>query len=764
MYPFFWQTSSGLFRSSVSWEYTLPLALILLIALGFVLLLALQWRDLRPRVTSGARWGLCLLRGFVYLLILGMLLNPTLMIQKVLRLLPSLAVVLDTSGSMNIPAGEDVSRLQQAVDFLHAGAPSPLQTLEEHYQINLYQLDDTVRTLPREGLEHLQGGGHTTDIIGSLVTLLEEHSTAPPVGVLLFSDGRHHGSDLGLDYLRQADIPVVAVGVGTPETYRDVRIASVQAPTLTFLHYPVEIQATLQAWGFRGERIPVTLKRSGRVVDTQSIVVSSDDFRQQVQFEVVPDETGEFTYTVSVAPRLGEALSDNNQKTFSISVARDKIRVLLVCGNPTWNYRFLRQALKHDPSVDLISFVILRTPTDVVNVPESQLSLIPFPTRRLFTQELKNFDLLIFENFSFQFYFPLYFLENVRTYVQEGGAFAMIGGRLAFAQGGYAGTPIEEILPVTLRQDRRDYRAVTHRMLLTPAGQVHPITRLSADKAENQHIWKSMTELDALNLVAQAKPKATVLGVSSSRFDDAADVPLLAIQRVGKGRTLALMSDYIWKWNFQMAGRMDSNQYYLRFIRQIARWLIRDPMLNQVRITADASEFQLGSEVTGTIRVLRDDYSPATDAVLTATLRAPDGAKIPLRPGATINPGEFRYRFRAADVGVYSLDVQARVGTVTHVANRSLLHVYRPGDENQHAAPNHALLRDIADRTGGAFFALQDPARPTISSLIEFFGGTPDYKVLEETRQRLRETLPWLLVLLLCLALEWWWRRRAGLF
>ena len=140
MYPFFWQTSSGLFRSSVSWEYTLPLALILLIALGFVLLLALQWRDLRPRVTSGARWGLCLLRGFVYLLILGMLLNPTLMIQKVLRLLPSLAVVLDTSGSMHLPAGEDVSRLQQAVDFLHTGAPSPLQTLEEHYQINLYQL------------------------------------------------------------------------------------------------------------------------------------------------------------------------------------------------------------------------------------------------------------------------------------------------------------------------------------------------------------------------------------------------------------------------------------------------------------------------------------------------------------------------------------------------------------------------------------------------------------------------------------------------
>src|SRR5207244_12736840 len=126
-------------------------------------------------------------------------------------------------------------------------------------------------------------------------------------------------------------------------------------------------------------------------------------------------------------------------KDFPLSVARDKIRVLLVCCSPTWDYRFLRQTLKHDPSIDLISFVILRTPTDVVNVPESQLSLIPFPTQRLFTEELKNFDLILFENFSYQLYFPWYYLENVRKYVLDGVASAMIGVMLAFASGCAAG-------------------------------------------------------------------------------------------------------------------------------------------------------------------------------------------------------------------------------------------------------------------------------------------------------------------------------------
>jgi uncharacterized membrane protein len=773
MSPFLWKTSTGLFRGSVTWEYTFPILLIAAIAVAFAVLIGLQWRDLKSRVGSGVRWGLCLLRSGIYVLILIMLLNPTLVIQKVLRLLPKLAVVIDTSGSMALSdsaSATDANRLNQAIDYLRSGSSSPLDTLAQNYQVKLYQFDETAQPLSPQQLGQLQSSGQTTDISGSLTALLEENRSSPPVGVLLLTDGAHHAPDTGMAYLRQADIPIVAVGLGNPDTYRDIRVASVQAPSLTFLHYPVTIQTTLQVWGYKGEKIPVVLKRAGRVVATQTVQVTSPDGTQQVAFEILPEDIGEFTYTVSVAPRLGEALTENNAKTFPLSVARDKIRVLLVCGSPTWNYRFLRQALKQDPSVDLISFVILRTPTDVVNVPESQLSLIPFPTRRLFTQELQNFDLIIFENFSFRFYFPWEYLENVRNYVREGGAFAMIGGRLAFAQGYYADTPIEDILPVILRSgpDRNDYRPVTQRMELTSEGMMHPITRLVADPKENRRIWQELTDLDALNVIAGTKPNATVLGVSSGRFNTQpnnhdAPAPLLAVQRFGKGRTLALMSDYTWKWNFQMAGQMDSNQYYLQFIRQLTRWLIRDPELKQVRIMADATEFPLGSEVTGTIQVLQDDYHPGTDASLTVTLRTPSGLTRPIQAVPTQNPGEFRYRFRADDAGLASLDVQAKMGQESHEADRLLLRVYHPGGEQQDAAPNHALLQDIAESTSGAFFTLHDPARPSLSSLIDFFGGTPHYKILEEHRQRLRETFYLLLILLLCLATEWWWRRRVGL-
>lgn len=764
MSSFFWSTAAGTFRSSVAWELAISPILFGLCAVLCLLLIVLQWHDLRHRVSRRTRWGLCLLRGLAYAILCAMLLNPSLLIQKVLKILPPLAILIDTSGSMGLSdAGSKATRLDQVRDYLGHGEHAVLTTLAEHYQLKLYQFDETARAFPRERLAEIPVGGRSTDILGALATVFEENRVTPPAGVLLLSDGAHHGAATGVGALRRSGPPVVAVGLGTPETYRDLRLTKVQTPTLAFVHYPTEMGVTLQAWGAMGESVSVVLKRAGNVVATRTVQVTAPVFEQALQFEIEPEEVGEFTYTFSVAPLPGEALLENNQADVPLSVARDKIRVLLVCGSPTWDYRFLRQGLKQDPSVDLISFVILRTPNDVVNVPESQLSLIPFPTQRLFTQELKNFDLIIFANFSYQMYFPWHYLDNVRKYVQEGGAFAMLGGNLAFAQGGYAGTPIEDILPVALRMDRNDYRTVTQRMVLTEDGKRHPITRLASDPNENQRIWEVLPELDAVHLVGQVKPGATVLGVSSGRLEDQAAAPLLAMQRVGEGRTLALMSDYLWKWNFQMVGRTDSNQYYLQFLRQMVRWLIRDPVLKQVRLTADANDFPVGSEVTGTLQVLRDDYRPAEAPVLTTKLRTPAGNDSQLQYAPTENPGEFRYRFRADEEGVYTLDVQAQIGQQTHEANRLLLRAQRPGDELQQAAPNHALLRDIAERTGGLFLALHDTTRPPVASLMEFFGGTASYKVLEEQRLRLRETLPAFVLLLVVLAGEWWWRRRAGL-
>src|SRR5919197_2285293 len=128
-YPLVWKTASGTFRGSLTWDMTLSVTLTLIVAVGFVLLLVLQWRDLRQRVSRTVRWGLCLLRAVSYLLVLGMLVNPSLLIQKVLQILPPLIVMLDTSGSMALSESGKSTRLQQAKNYLHSGEPRALTAL-----------------------------------------------------------------------------------------------------------------------------------------------------------------------------------------------------------------------------------------------------------------------------------------------------------------------------------------------------------------------------------------------------------------------------------------------------------------------------------------------------------------------------------------------------------------------------------------------------------------------------------------------------------
>src|SRR5205085_10940002 len=160
--------------------------------------------------------------------------------------------------------------------------------------------------------------------------------------------------------------------------------------------------------------------------------------------------TGRAVYSVSIPLAEGDAVPENNERAFLVRVTRDKLRVLLLCGAPTWDARFLRAFLKADPAIDLITFFILRTSSDLTMASPEELSLIPFPTDELFREHLDSFDLVIFQDFNYGPYQVAGYLPRIRDYVLHGGAFAMVGGSRAFGAGEYEHTPLAEILPVRM--------------------------------------------------------------------------------------------------------------------------------------------------------------------------------------------------------------------------------------------------------------------------------------------------------------------------
>ena len=245
-------------------------------------------------------------------------------------------------------------------------------------------------------------------------------------------------------------VPVFAVGVGEAEGFTDVRIAKVGAPEFAFRGREFKIDLTIQASGMKGKSVPLFFNRGKNIVTTRTVAIDGDPFEQKITLSFTPKDLGTHGFSVSIPAQAGEQITQNNSKEFKVDVQRDKIRILTLSGSPAWNYRFLRMAMKQDPLIELVSFVFLRTPTDTVDVPESQLSLIPFPIDDIFLEELKNFDVIFFDDFSHRAYFNPSYLERVRDFVRDGGGLAMLGGPRSFDAGGYGESALKEALPVEL--------------------------------------------------------------------------------------------------------------------------------------------------------------------------------------------------------------------------------------------------------------------------------------------------------------------------
>src|SRR4030042_550848 len=420
-----------------------PLWLIFLLLFFGLAAAVYQYWLIRKRLGSPRAAVLSLLRLGSLFLLISFALNPSLWARKEQKVSQSLVILLDTSQSMGLPgAAGKGSRLDEAKGILLNGPMPLIKSLTERFNIKLYGLGESLRSLETEDLAGLKSGGKEGDLAEAIDRLADKHSMA-----VLFSDGN----------LKWKDDP--------------------------------------------SNRLLITAKN-----------VSFNDPSAEVKITLsfTPEELGPHHLSIGIPPQFGESLTSNNAVSLSLKVMKDKIRILMISGSPSLSYRFMRMAFKNDPSIDLLSFVVLRTPSDIINVPLQEQSLIPLPIETLFTKELKNFDLLIFDNLPSHLYLkPIYF-ESVREFVKGGGSFAMIGGPFFSDEGRYHGTPIEEILPVRLI-DRGDYRRdASWRVGLSRAGKDHPITPLTPDDAYNLNLWQEMSSLDGINLLV-AKNSGTIL-------------------------------------------------------------------------------------------------------------------------------------------------------------------------------------------------------------------------------------------------------------
>jgi hypothetical protein len=447
-------------------------------------------------------------------------------------------------------------------------------------------------------------------------------------GAILITDGRVHDIPTDTAALGFA-APVHALVTGHPNE-RDRRVVLINAPRFGIVGQSQSITFRVEDQGANAANAQVVVRRDGETIQSTVVAVG-----QPNTVDIPIPHAGQNIVEIEAAAIDNELTLVNNRAVVSIDGVRDKLRVLLVSGEPHAGERTWRNLLKSDASVDLVHFTILRPPEKQDGTPINELSLIAFPTRELFQQKIKEFHLIIFDRYARQGVLPIIYFDNIARYVREGGAVLVAAGA------DYAGptslwrTPLEAILPAEPNGQvtERPFRAS-----LTDTGKRHPVTRGLEGADADPPAWSRWFRL---------VDTRTEKGMSVMQGAD--NKPALVLAREGEGRVAMLLSDHIWLW----ARGYEGGGPHLDLLRRLSHWLMKQPELEEEALRILVS----GRELT----VQRQSMA---DSVSDATLTSPSGATQMLKLTAA-QPGVWRATVTANEFGLW----RATDGKLTALAN-----------------------------------------------------------------------------------------------
>ncbi len=487
----------------------------------------------------------------------------------------------------------------------------------------------TIKGLEVRVVEAGQADGETdgTRLFGALSSTLSDVPVDRVAGAFLITDGRVHdipANAAGLGF----QAPVHALITGRKDE-RDRRIAISAAPRFGIVGQVQTITYRLDDQGVSSDRAKIVVRRDGEVINERTVQSG-----QTVNVEIDIKHAGPNIVEIEASPLDNELTLVNNRAVVAIDGVRDKLRVLLVSGEPHSGERTWRNLLKSDASVDLVHFTILRPPEKQDGTPINELSLIAFPTRELFQQKINEFQLIIFDRYARQGVLPIAYFDNIARYVRAGGAVLVSAGPDYASTTSIWRTPLDSVLPA-------EPVGVTEKPFyahLSDAGKRHPVTRgLDGSASEPPHWSRFFRTVETRN--ATSPPVMT----------GADGKPLLLLSRFGEGRVALLLSDHIWLW----ARGYEGGGPHLDLLRRMSHWLMKQP---------DLDEEALRLQVQGKdLVVLRQTMA---DSVTPVKVTSPSGATRELTLSAS-EPGTWRSTIPANELGLW----QATDGTLNALIN-----------------------------------------------------------------------------------------------
>ncbi len=497
-------------------------------------------------------------------------------------------------------------------------------------------------------------------------------------GVIAITDGRVHDIPASAKALG-FQAPVHALVTGR-EQERDRRLEVVQGPRFGIVGRDVQVAVRVVDTGVSPTPANVVVRRGGQVIQRRTATPG-----QIVRVPIRIENAGQNLIEIESEPLQDELTLLNNVAVLPIEGVRDKLKVLLVSGEPHAGERTWRNLLKADGNVELVHFTILRPPEKQDGTPINELALIAFPTRELFVQKIAEFDLIILDRYANQSILPPSYFENIAKYVREGGAVLLAAGGEFAGPGSLATTPLMQILPARPQGNpiERPFLPRVSRL-----GERHPVTRALPGWDRENPQWAPWFRVVA----SQASTGASVMTGPD-------ELPLLVLNRVQKGRVAQLLSDHAWLW----ARGLGEGGPYIDLLRRLAHWLMKEPELDEeaLRMTARGRQLtierQTLAETVGDMRLVQ-----------------PDGEELKLTLSEA-EPGLWRANFTARRQGLHRVIDGDRVA----FANVG------PANPREFRDVTSTLeeLRPIVEETGGGVRRLDRNGQVVVPRIVDIRGG-----------------------------------------
>lgn len=739
-------------------------------------------------VEGRRRCGLVALRGAGVVLLLLLLFDPVLVAGRLEPGEQFVLLLFDDSRSMTVPGADGRTRGQRLLET-YAGAGFA-ERLRQSHQVVLFRFGEGLERL-RDPAE-LQFARRATDLVGAVEAALRKMAGVSVSAVVLFSDGVQQTQyPPPAVATLAAQVPVFTVGTDPDTIWRSLELADLSVVRPPFDHSPVALTARIRSTGLTGEEVWLDVAEGSRTVASSSFVVAEDIDERGVRLEFTPGSQGWLHYQARI--RLaGESagkdpVSQDNVRDFLVDNRTRTYRILYFGGRPGWEHKFLRRALEADPQLAFSSlirisgaerkFVFQGGAASLSNplfegfyeggtggprydeavflrlgLQESELvSGYPLEPGDLFP-----FHLLIWGDVERDFFAQVQ-LELTREFVsRRGGSFLVFGGPRSLAEGGYAGTPIEAMLPFVLGATDRGNAGMDRPFHPRPTieGLLSGVWDLGGGPLRNEADWASLPELYGLNRLAATRAGATVLARTASPTAALDDRPLFARQRYGEGACAVLATGATWPWQMLAEGE---DSFFGPFWRRLVRDLLKD-VPEPVLLVAGAEDLHVGDQrrleflVRDRLFVRREGLGTRIEVTgADGTVRA-----LPVEESIE-ETGLYAVEFSPREPGMHRFELAAQDPEGALVAALEQAVLVHPDDrELRHSRYDPAFLQEIAAHIGGRFYSLEE--------LDEIPAQIPRTHSQQQRRDRFHLWhLPvFYLVLVLLFTSEWYLRRKQG--